>query len=98
MGGVDRTGQMHETYSYDKKSKRYWLRLFFHLFDLAISNSYILYKHECNRVGAHPVASKDFCVELIHNLLSLSRRKYCSGYGSSMVCVCVSWSTLVTYS
>ena len=82
MGGVDRTGQMRKTYGYDRKSKRYWLRLFFHLFDLVIGNSYILYKHECNRVGARPVASKDFRVELIHSLLSLSRRKYCSGYGS----------------
>ena len=30
MGGVDSTGQMRKTCGYDRKSKRYWLRLFFH--------------------------------------------------------------------
>ena len=41
MGGVDRTGQMRKVYGYDchRKSKRYWLRLYFHLLDVAISNS-----------------------------------------------------------
>ena len=34
MGGVDRTSQMCKVYGYDRKSKRYWLRLLFHLLDV----------------------------------------------------------------
>ena len=34
MGGVDRTGQIKKTYGYDRKSRRYWLRLFFYLLDV----------------------------------------------------------------
>ena len=44
MGGVDRTGQMRKVYGYDRKSKQYWLRLFFHLLVVAIGNSYQLYR------------------------------------------------------
>ena len=29
MGGVDRTDQIRKTYGFDRKSKRFWLRLFF---------------------------------------------------------------------
>ena len=29
MGGVDRTDQLRKTYVFDRKSKHYWLRLFF---------------------------------------------------------------------
>ena len=49
MGGVDRTDQLRKTYGFDRKSRRFWLRLFFQLFDYAINNAHILYKHSCKR-------------------------------------------------
>ena len=37
MGGVDRTDQRRRTYGFDRKSKRYWLRIFFQFFDYMLS-------------------------------------------------------------
>ena len=68
MGGVDRT-ERRRTYRFDRKSKRYCLRIFFQLFDYAINNTYLLYKHSCH---AHKLSAKDllgFRLELVHLLL-----------------------------
>lgn len=53
MGGVDLHDQLNCYYSYDRKSKRWWLRLFFHLLDIAVVNSFILYLHTY-KVNWHP--------------------------------------------
>ena len=68
MGGVDRT-EHRRTYRFDRKSKRYCLRIFFQLFDYAINNAYLLYKYSCH---AHKLSAKDllgFRLELVHLLL-----------------------------
>ena len=36
MGGVDRTNEITKTYGFNRKSKRYWLRLFFQFFDYTL--------------------------------------------------------------
>ena len=54
MGGVDRTGQLRQYYGNDHRCKRPWLRIFFHLFDLAVNNAFLLYKHDCNRYSIRP--------------------------------------------
>lgn len=69
MGGVDRTDQIRKSYGFDRKSRRFWLRLFFQFFDYAINNASILYKHSCKRHGIHPKSLLDFRVELVHLLL-----------------------------
>ena len=69
MGGVDRTDQHRRTYRFDRKSKRYWLRIFFQFFDYAINNAYLLYKHSCH---VHKLIAKDllgFQLELVYLLL-----------------------------
>ena len=69
MGGVDRTDQLRRTYGFDRKSKRYWLRIFFQFFDYAINNAYLLYKRSC---PGHKFSAKDslnFQLELVHLLL-----------------------------
>lgn len=53
MGGVDLLDQLKSYYCYDRKSKRWWLRLFFHLLDLCVVNAFILYKH-CYNINFHP--------------------------------------------
>ena len=45
MGGVDLLDQHKCYYSYNRKSKRWWLHHFIHMFDLCIVNAHILYKH-----------------------------------------------------
>jgi hypothetical protein len=69
MGGVDRTDQIRKTYGFDRKSRRYWLRLFFNFFDFAINNAYILYKHNCKHYEVRPKDLLAFRLELAHLLL-----------------------------
>lgn len=44
MGGVDRFDQLRERYELGRKSRKWWHRLFYFFVDLAIINSFQLYK------------------------------------------------------
>ena len=44
MGGVDVSDQMLQYYSVFRKSNKYWRKLFFHLLNMIITNSYVLFK------------------------------------------------------
>ena len=44
MGGVDLSDQLIQYYQVLRKSKKWWKKLFFHLIDLAVVNSYLIYK------------------------------------------------------
>lgn len=44
MGGVDRFDQKRSTYDTGRKSRKFWMRLFYFQLDAAIVNSYILYQ------------------------------------------------------
>ena len=48
MGGVDRADQRKESYSLDRKSKRFWHRIFFNFLNIALSNSFVLFKNRNN--------------------------------------------------
>jgi hypothetical protein len=41
--GVDRSDQMLSYYSFARKTIKWWKKLFFHLFDLAVLNAHILH-------------------------------------------------------
>ena len=70
MGAVDRTGQLRKYYGNDRRCKRAWLRIFFHLFDLAVNNAFLLYKHDCKRCKVKkPNDLLAFRMELVHCLL-----------------------------
>ena len=50
MGGVDLMDQLKSSYQLDSRSKfRFYLRLFFDLFDVALVNSFIVYKKLKNK-------------------------------------------------
>ena len=62
-------------YGFDRKSKCYWLCIFFQFFDNAINNAYLLYKRSCH---AHRLIAKDllgFRLELVHLLLEQAELK-----------------------
>ena len=44
MGYVDYADRLISVYKIDRKSKKWWFRLFWHFLDLTISNVYILYR------------------------------------------------------
>ena len=75
MGGVDFTDQMKVYYSYNRKSKRWWIRLFFHFIDTAVINAFVLYLH-CYKLNWHPpmkfkpMKQLTFRCELIDSLVN----------------------------
>ena len=48
MGGVDRSDRLVRTYSVSRKSKKWWLRLFYYFLDMSVANSFILYDKSPN--------------------------------------------------
>jgi hypothetical protein len=47
--GVDKSDQMLSYYSFERKSVKWWKKLFFHLFDLACVNAHILHWKKCTK-------------------------------------------------
>jgi len=47
--GVDRSDQMLSYYSFERKTMKWWKKLFFHLFDLAVVNAHILHNKTSNK-------------------------------------------------
>ena len=75
MGEADRIDQLRMMYWFDRKSKRYWLCLFFQFFDYAVNNAYLLYKHGCIARNICPKDLMGFKLELVHVLLKVVRSK-----------------------
>ena len=44
MGHVDNAGMLKSLYEIDRKSKRWWLRIFWHFIDVTVINSFILFR------------------------------------------------------
>jgi hypothetical protein len=47
--GVDRSDQMLSYYSFQRKLVKWWKKLFFHLFNLALVNAHILHREKCTK-------------------------------------------------
>ena len=66
MGGVDLFDFRRKTYSCSRKSKKWWLRLFYFLVDMATTNAYIIYKEQRNV----KLTQKDFILQVANRLMS----------------------------
>ena len=42
--GVDQVDQRIQYYAIDRKSRRNWLRIFFHFLNVTLSNAFVLYR------------------------------------------------------
>lgn len=73
MGGVDLFDSRRKTYSSSRKSKKWWLRIYYFLLDTAATNAYVLYKETPHTKA---LTQKEFTVVLVEYLLgSFSVRK-----------------------
>jgi hypothetical protein len=66
LGYVDKGDRMANSYSINRCTWKWTKTLFFHLFDLAILNSYILF----SSLGGKEISHRDFRNTLIRNLLA----------------------------
>lgn len=78
MGGVDHFDHIKGTYSVGRRSKRWWLRIFYFLLDSCITNSYLLYSKNTN---AAKLTNLEFRVALAKGLIRgfTSRKRRSAG-------------------
>ena len=74
MGGVDRGDQLRGYYSCRTKSRNFYKYIFHFLFDVAITNTYILYKNFHPHSSKGLLTIKDFRIQLAKELIGT----YCS--------------------
>lgn len=66
MGGVDLADQMVKYYHMDRRSVKWYRKLFFHLLDIAVHNAHVVYKQH----KSSSITSLSFRLELIDQLLA----------------------------
>lgn len=72
MGYVDKADMLKSTYELDRKSHKWWHRIFWHFVDVTIVNSFIIYKQK------NPDSQtnlKEFRLALIDELVGYSNPK-----------------------
>ena len=72
MGGVDRGDQLRGYYNCRTKSRKFYRYIYFFLFDVSITNAFILYKNFCQAIKHK--SFKDFRMHLAKELMG----NYCS--------------------
>ena len=66
MGCVDKVDRMAESYSINRRTWKWAKKLLFHLFDLAILNSYILF----STLGGKKIPHRNFRTTVMRNLMA----------------------------
>lgn len=66
MGGVDHFDHFRSSYPIDRKSRKYWMRLFIFMFDSAIINSNIAY-NTTHTVNVH--SHRNYRLKLVRELI-----------------------------
>ena len=55
MGAIDKNDQLKKTYAIDRKLRKWWMRISFHLLDICRLNSFIVYQQCYLRWNSGPV-------------------------------------------
>ena len=66
MGGVDRADQMLNYTPFRGKTVKRWKRVFFHVVNICVMNSYLMYKS----ATAQPITGRKFQTELVEFMIS----------------------------
>jgi hypothetical protein len=64
MNSVDKFDQLKVTYGIDRKSRKFWHRIFFYFLDAAVVNANILYGF----LGLPKISTKDFRLSIVDGL------------------------------
>ncbi|XP_046687562.1 piggyBac transposable element-derived protein 4-like [Homalodisca vitripennis] len=76
MGYVDKADQLKKCYQIDRRSRKWWHRIFFHFLDVCIVNSYIMFTQQSE--GA-TLSLKQFRINLSQSLMSSDKTRNGSG-------------------
>ena len=77
MGGVDLCDMLIALYRIEVKTKRWYVKVFWHLIDLAKVNAWILYKRHQNQLGVQKkkiAPLKLFSIEIAESLIHLMKK------------------------
>lgn len=69
MGGVDHADQMITLYELDRRSNKWWKKVFFRMLMTAVFNSFIIYTESSNK----KITFINFVIELAESLISVGR-------------------------
>ena len=69
MGGVDKSDQYLSYHNILRKTVRYWKTLFYHIIDVCVVNSFILYNNIALLSGCRTVTENDFRDELVLQMI-----------------------------
>lgn len=70
MKGVDNSNQLISYYELNRRTIKWWKRIFFHLVDMSIVNSWILYKLKTNK----KISQLEFRMKIIEHIKEKSKK------------------------
>lgn len=70
MGYVDKADQMKSYYEIDRKSKKWWLRIFWHFLDVSEVNAFLIFKERSQDAGT--LTLKTFRLAVVAGLVGAS--------------------------
>lgn len=70
-GGINHADQLICSYSSWRKSRKWFLTVLHHLVDIAVTNSYLLHKELCGRMGQQPMMYQAFQEEVTAELCGM---------------------------
>ncbi|KAL2076464.1 hypothetical protein ACEWY4_027928 [Coilia grayii] len=73
MGGVELSDALIKYYTVDRKTSRWYMKLFLHLIDISVVNSFILHKEMAEAKGEKPMKQKRFRIILLEQLGSVGK-------------------------
>lgn len=68
MGYVDKSDMYKSCYEIDRKSKKWWHRIFWHFIDLTVVNAFIMFQEKSNTDGK-TLSLKEFRLSLVNGLI-----------------------------
>ena len=74
MGGIDLSDMLVSLYKTPIKSHRWYLLLFGYVFDLSVTNGWLLYKREAIFLKEFPMALKYFRTEIAGTLVKINQK------------------------
>jgi len=75
VGGVDVSDQYISSYSFIRKSKKWWRKMFFWLLEVAVVNSFILYNLSAVANQKPKLSHKKYRLELMKALVGVVRNR-----------------------